>query len=304
MEAASSPVAVPELRAESGRLLTPDGCALAFDRWRGRADAHPLLYLHGFGQTRQAWHGTATRLASLGFSGTALDSRGHGQSDWNGATTDYSMQQLIDDVNHVATTLPRPVLVGASMGGLLGLVTEGEAVNGLYSALVMVDVTPRWESQGVERILGFMGAHPHGFEDLEHAADAIASYLPHRRRRKSPQELSSLLVQRDDGRWRWHWDPRMLEQVARHGEQHQPRLIAAARRVRIPVLLVSGGLSDLVSDRTVEEFLALVPHARHVRIPDATHMVAGDRNDAFTGVIHDFLTALQDRGAPAPGAVP
>jgi pimeloyl-ACP methyl ester carboxylesterase len=113
--------------------------------------------------------------------------------------------------------------------------------------------------------------------------------------------LASLLVEHADGRWRWHWDPRLLDEVARDGERYQARLIAAATQVRIPTLLISGGLSDLVSNHTVDEFLALVPHARHVRIADATHMVAGDRNDAFTGAILDFLTTLPPRGLPSPG---
>jgi pimeloyl-ACP methyl ester carboxylesterase len=305
MEAAMHRPAPPVPTPIPTELRTADGVRLALDRWEGDPSRAPLLYLHGFGQTRQAWGATASRLAALGFGGRALDGRGHGQSDWNAPEQLYSMQQFVDDLHAVVgASEPRPVLIGASMGGLLGLLTEGEAAHGLYSALVLVDVTPRWESQGVERILGFMSAHPDGFDDPEHAADEIARYLPHRRKRKSPSELASLLVQRADGRWRWHWDPRMLDQVARDGERYQPRLIEAARRVRIPTLLVSGGLSDLVSDRTVDEFLALVPHASHVRIADATHMVAGDRNDAFTDAIQAFLTALPPRSAFAPGAVP
>jgi pimeloyl-ACP methyl ester carboxylesterase len=286
-------------------LHTSDGLRLSGDRWAGDGAAPDLLYLHGFGQTRQAWGNTALRLAQAGYGGLALDGRGHGTSQRNGPDVPYSMDQFIDDVHGAARLFPhKPVLVGASMGGLLGVVTEGETDGGLYSALVLVDITPRWESGGVARILDFMGAHPDGFADFDEAADAISGYLPHRRRRKTPAELAPLLVQRDDGRWCWHWDPRMLDQVARDGERYQPRLIEAARRVRVPTLLVSGGLSDLVSDRTVEEFLALVPHAEHVRIPDATHMVAGDRNDAFTGAILDFLTSSRSRGAFGPGAVP
>ena len=52
----------------------------------------------------------------------------------------------------------------------------------LYSAVVLVDITPRMEPAGVERIVGFMLAHPDGFAALEEAADAIAEirveYLP------------------------------------------------------------------------------------------------------------------------------
>jgi len=213
------------------------------------------------------------------------------------------MEQFATDVIDLAARLPRrAVLVGASMGGLLGLLTQGE--HAAFDALVLVDITPRWDPGGVARILDFMSAHPDGFADLEHAADEIAAYLPHRPRRKSAGELSALLVQRPDGRWRWHWDPRLLDEVARDGERWQPVLMAAARRVDVPTLLVSGGLSDLVSDQTVAEFLHLVPHARHVRIADATHMVAGDRNDAFAGAILDFLGTLPARGVPVTGAAP
>lgn len=294
----------PTAVATGARLVAPDGLRLAAECWPGEQDRCPVLYLHGFGQTRQAWSATARRLAAAGHRGLALDGRGHGESGWNAPGAAYSMEQFVADIEHVARGHElRPVLVGASMGGLLGLLTEGESAAGLYEALVLVDITPRWESQGVERILGFMGAHPEGFASLEAAADAIATYLPHRRR-KTPHELRNLLVAQPDGRWRWHWDPRLLDEVARDGARYQARLIDAARRVRVPTLLVSGGLSDLVSDATVDEFLQLVPHAEHVRIADATHMVAGDRNDAFTGAILDFLRALPERRAPATGAAP
>ena len=60
--------------------------------------------------------------------------------------------------------------------------------------MVLVDITPRWEPAGVERILEFMRAHPFGFGSLEEAAAAIATYLPHRGARKSPERLRKLLI--------------------------------------------------------------------------------------------------------------
>lgn len=289
--------ALPEA-PERGAWRMRDGAALAFDHRPGDPRRPAVLFLHGFGQTRQSWNTTARRLAAQGHESWTVDGRGHGESSRNDAAHPYRMEQFSEDVLDVAAHLPRrAVLVGASMGGLLGLLAQGERAP--FEALVLVDITPRWDPDGVSRILDFMSAHPEGFDDLDHAADQIAAYLPHRRKRKTPEELSSLLLQRGDGRWYWHWDPRLMDEVARDGERHQPRLMAAATQVRVPTLLVSGGLSDLVSDATVDEFLKLVPHARHVRIADATHMVAGDRNDAFTGAILDFLAT-----PAAPGAAP
>ncbi len=68
------------------------------------------------------------------------------------------------------------------------------------------------------------------------------------------------------------------------------------------MLLVSGGRSTLVTPQTVAEFLALVPHARHVQLPEATHMVAGDDNNAFTATVLDYLDVLPSASAVAQSA--
>ncbi|GAP67101.1 alpha/beta hydrolase fold domain-containing protein [Mizugakiibacter sediminis] len=274
-----------------------DGAWLAVDD-RGPREAAPVLFAHGFGQTRHAWTAAAAALAAAGYRCVSFDARGHGDSA-RVADGGYHLEQFIDDLAGLAAALPRPpVLVGASMGGLLGLALAGERRPTPFRALVLVDITPRWESAGVERILGFMRAHPHGFADFAEAAAAIAAYLPHRGKRKSEARLRPLLRAGDDGRLRWHWDPAMLGPIAEEGERYQPRLLAAARRVELPTLLLSGGRSDVVSADTVREFLALVPHARHVELPRATHMLAGDANDAFTREIEAFVRAL-DAGDPS-----
>jgi len=155
-----------------------------------------------------------------------------------------------------------------------------------------VDITPRWEAAGVERMLGFMRANPQGFASLDEAAAEVAAYLPQRRRRKDRYELAQLLRRGGDGRLRWHWDPAMLDTVAREGERHQQRLLNAARNIDVPTLLVSGGRSDIVSRDTVAEFLDAVPHATHVQIPHATHTLAGDDNVSFAAAIEPFLESL------------
>ncbi|RZA28368.1 MAG: alpha/beta hydrolase, partial [Lysobacteraceae bacterium] len=184
-----------------------------------------------------------------------------------------------------------PVLIGASMGGLFGMIAEARWP-GLFRAMVLVDITPRWEEAGLQRILGFITAFPDGFDSLDHAADVIAAYLLHRRERKSHDELREVLRQRDDGRWLWHWDARLVDDLVRDCARHQDDIAESARALQCPVLLVSGGRSDLVSSRTVEEFRGLVPHAQHAHLPQATHMLAGDDNDAFTRTVLEYLSGL------------
>jgi len=265
-----------------------------------------LLFAHGFGQTRGAWNGAAGTLAQAGCRCVTFDARGHGESD-RAAGRGYHMDQFADDLRRLAAAQPQPpILVGASMGGLLGIVLAGETRPSPFRALVLVDITPRWETAGVERILAFMQAHPDGFADYAEAAEQIASYLPQRRERKSEQQLRPLLRESADGRLRWHWDPALLAgDLVQESERYQPRLQAAATKIEVPVLLLSGARSDVVSRATVDEFLQLVPHAQHVELPHATHMVAGDANDAFTREVVRFVQGLDPlpAGRRVAGAV-
>jgi len=271
-------------------MAAADGLKLAMEVTRP-AGAPTLLFAHGFGQTRGAWTAAASALAARGCRCVSFDQRGHGESGRLPAGA-YHIEQFADDLVRVARAQPQPpVLVGASMGGLLGLVTAAESSPPPYRALVLVDITPRWEAAGVARIVAFMKAHPQGFADVAEAAEQIAAYLPQRRERKSAAQLEPLLREGTDGRLHWHWDPRLLDMVE-ESERHQPRLLAAAARVDLPVLLLSGSRSDVVSRATVAEFMQLAPHARHVELPHATHMVAGDANDAFTREIIRFVQSL------------
>jgi pimeloyl-ACP methyl ester carboxylesterase len=280
---------------------TADGLRLAVET-RHAQGTPTVLFAHGFGQTRGAWSGAMAALAAQGCRCVSFDSRGHGESD-RVPGGDYHMDQFIGDLRDLAAAQPEPpILIGASMGGLLGLVVAGETRPSPFRALVLVDITPRWETAGVERILAFMRAHPDGFADYAEAAEQIAAYLPQRRERKREHQLRPLLREGADGRLRWHWDPALLDGLVQESERQQPRLLVAASKVDVPVLLLSGARSDVVSHATVTEFLALVPHARHVEVADATHMLAGDANDAFTREIGRFIATLAPHSHARPGA--
>jgi len=276
--------------------LAGDGLTLAADTY-GPTDGPPVVLFHGGGQTRHAWGGTARLLGDKGWRATTVDLRGHGDSDWAGSGdgSGYTLDEFAADVRTVAAVQTRPpVLIGASLGGLSSLVAIGEAParTTVATGLVLVDVAPRLEEKGIERIAEFMLGNLDGFATLEEVADAVAAYNPHRPR---PTDLSGLRKNvrlRDDGRWYWHWDPAFLL-GGRHDEtrsvRNEDRLEDAARAVTVPTLLVRGRQSDVLSEEGARNTLRLMPRARLVDVGGAGHMVAGDRNDAFNDAVLGFL---------------
>ncbi len=261
--------------------------SIAGDSWGD--EAGPLVVLlHGGGQTRHAWGGTGEMLGRAGYFAVAFDARGHGDSGWS-RDGNYGQDIMVRDLECVIAALGgrRPVIVGASMGGGTGLVAVGED-HVDASALILVDIVPYTEPEGVARIKAFMSQRPEGFSSLEEVADAISRYRPYRPRPRSLEGLAKNVRLAADGKYQWHWDPRFLASP-RDLERRHERLSACASRLRLPTLLVRGGSSDVVSEEGARAFLTLCPHAEYVNVRQAGHMVAGDRNDVFGQAALDFL---------------
>lgn len=264
-----------------------NGVTIAGDSW-GDPGGPLILLMHGGGQTRHAWKNAGRDLGRAGYQAVALDARGHGDSDW-APDGDYGMDAMVRDLEAVVIALGdrRPVLVGASMGGGVSLAAIGED-HVDATALVLVDIAPRVEPEGAERIVAFMDQTHEGFETLDEVADSIASYQPHRPRPSNLDGLAKNVRLGADGRYHWHWDPAILR-GDRNLERREERLVACSRRLELPILLVRGGLSDLLTEEGARYFLELCPHAEYVNVTGAAHMVAGDRNDIFTSAVTEFL---------------
>lgn len=257
-----------------------------------------VVFLHGGGQTRHSWRAAAAALVASGHYVVSLDLRGHGASEW-AADGDYSLDALVEDLYAVLRQLPtKPTLVGASVGGLVALTAIGESRCRIATALVLVDVTPRIDPIGENRVREFMQAHVDGFASLEEAADAVAAFNPHRPRPADPSGLLRNLRLREDGRYYWHWDPDLFTSLDASPSQQGERYEAAARRVRCPTLLVRGTRSELVDEESVQHFLDLIPSAEYADVSGAGHMVAGDRNDAFNEAVLAFLGRRIALGQP------
>jgi pimeloyl-ACP methyl ester carboxylesterase len=221
-------------------------------------DGHgPLvLLLHGVGQTRHAWGQTGKMLGAAGYHAVAFDARGHGDSDW-AIDGDYTCDAMIRDLHCVIAALGGRQPV--LVGASMGGGTSLVAVGEGHldaSALVLVDIAPRME----------------------------------------PTRVAKNVRLGSDGKYHWHWDPRLIARAAETDE----RRVEAARRLTLPTLLVSGGHSDVASEQGVQDFLALCPHSEYVNVAGAGHMVAGERNDVFARAALAFLQRALPSGAHCP----
>ncbi len=276
-------------------IYGPGGLRIVADRL-GDPRATAVVFLHGGGQTRRSWGRAAAAVAKRGWQAVTVDLRGHGESDWS-AEGDYRVTSFACDIQEVLHQLPpRPVLVGASLGGFTAMLLAGELSPDTVSAVVLVDIVPNMDPSGATRIHSFMNDRVmSGFDSLEEVADMIHEYNPHRRR---PTDLEGLRVnlRRRGERWYWHWDPKFIDGTSAHPPIEVTEIdrlnaaVEAILRSEVPMLLVRGQMSDLVTKERADEFLSHFPAIEFVDVGGAGHMVAGDRNDVFAGAVVEFLT--------------
>lgn len=277
-------------RLQRKTFVSPDGVRLVGDHG-GPIDAPCAVLMHGGGQTRHSWSRAVERLLDAGLQVINFDARGHGDSDWSPGGA-YALTDRAADLAAVTADLRVPfILIGASLGGA----TSIEAVHeGLRPAgVVLVDIVPAPDPRGIERIVGFMHGHQGGFASVDEAAAAVAAYNPQRERPSDTSGLMKNLRPRDDGRLYWHWDPRILETApAIHHAAVARAADTLAALTDIPVLLVRGLSSDVVSEAGVDAFRRQMPRLEILDVLGAGHMVAGDRNDAFNDGVIAFARRL------------
>ncbi len=284
-------------------MVTSDGVSLVYDivtssSTRGSDDLgaqrKTVLFFHGGGQTRHAWSTVAHAVAAAGYDAWTVDLRGHGDSG-RAPTGAYALGDFVEDVAAViAAAPPRAILVGASLGGgaALGCCASRDVD---VAGLVLVDIGMRLQNAGIERIIGFMREHTDGFASLEDAAAAIAAYAPRAGKSIRPEGLKKNLRRDDAGRYRWHWDPALLDAFDIVDDMMRNERVSAALRTiavkQIPFAVIRGGSSDVIDDDAAAE-TARLGNGRVIRVADASHMVAGDANDAFSGALLDALSGF------------
>jgi pimeloyl-ACP methyl ester carboxylesterase len=259
----------------------------------GHRGLPPVVCLHGGGQTAYMFEELGAALADR-YHVLAPDMPQHGDSDPLPEGTEFGRQALAASMPAVLEEFgfTRAAFVGASLGGITTM-TLAATDPELVGAIALIDIGHRVEVEGARRIVEFMTAHE-SFASLEEAAAEIASYLPHRKEVR-PDSLTRNLRQRRDGRWVWkHGLGRMWRDRSGTTIDVDPSLLMAgltedAAGIRVPVLVLRGAHSDVLSDEGAREVAALIPDARLATVQAAGHLAAGDNPESTVGLIMAFL---------------
>jgi pimeloyl-ACP methyl ester carboxylesterase len=273
----------------SGVLVCSGGLAIRVARLRaGRRPT--ILLIHGYGATLESWQPLATRIRGRRRV-LAMDLRGHGGSAWP-PDGDYSLEATVRDLRAVIRELAAQsvVLVGHSTGGMTALALCAENP-GCVAALALVDVDPFLFKDGLERLPAFRGPEVAAAPaELLAALRAAGSGPPDA---ETERALAGRLRRRADGEWTWAQDPRL-----RPARSQQPRrsrsdaeVVAMARAITVPVLLVRGGESRACSAEGMRRFFALLdtPTRQWREIRDAGHDLPTEAPGPLADAIADFL---------------
>lgn len=260
-----------------------------FLEW-GREDAPSIVLLHGGHQSAHSWDLVSLHLAQ-NYRVLALDQRGHGDSEWS-RDVDYSNHTMALDAAAFidALGLERPILMGHSMGGRNSLLlTKHDPAR--LRALIVVDIGPEISPEGRQAIAGFVRTNQE-FDDLDHFVANVRKYDPYRPREHIERTVKYNMLKRTDGKFVSKCDstPRRLGVLT--GGALDNVSLEDARAFDLPVLVVRGAESNILSQDAAERFRDALPRGTLTVVPKAGHNVHGQNTLGFIGAIGAFMEGL------------
>ena len=255
----------------TGKALTVNGLRLHYLEW-GRPDAPPVVCVHGYTSSAQAFNALARRLQDR-YRIIAPDVRGHGESAWS-PTGAYEYADQAGDLAAFVDRLEltRFTLIGTSMGGIIAMAYIA-AHGGRLNGLVLNDIGPDVEA-GTQRITRTVGARPESFASLD---DAIAyrrsiSPITAARPLEDQRELAlGVLKQAADKRWVWKMDSAYISQRVTRGAPVRPAAWPSLAALACPTVVVWGADSDVLLEGQARRMVETLPGGELVAVPGIGH---------------------------------
>ncbi|WP_108791573.1 alpha/beta fold hydrolase [Erythrobacter sp. Alg231-14] len=275
---------------EDATWTSADGLTLYYRDYAGPDgyDGPPVLCMHGLTRNSRdfadvAEHIAATRRVIV------PEMRGRGQSDYAPDSSTYNPMQYVADVEVLLTEqgIDRFICVGTSMGGLMTMLMAA-AKPGRIAAVVMNDIGPEINPAGVERIAGYVG-QGRSYPTWIHAARSMKgvheSSFPDYSLEDWLEMAKRTLVISQNGRIGYDYDMAIAEPFKEPGNAAPPNLWPAYEALRdVPMVLVRGELSDLLTPETVAKMAERNPAMSLVTVPRVGHAPTLDEPEARTAI--------------------
>lgn len=287
---------MPEPRLDYVMCASSSGThRMAYWEWGDPENDNVLLCVHGLTRSGRDFDELANRLLTQ-YRVVCPDVVGRGKSDWLVNPVGYSVPQYVADMLTLIARLNPARLdwVGTSMGGLIALGLAGtlamsaaqrpnRGAFGLapertvrFNKLVLNDVGPELNIDGLDRIVDYVGTSPR-FDTFAQAVEYVRSISGGFGQHTQAQweQLTRNVFNQQDGQWVKHYDVRMAEPMALQNEAavkaSELLLWAAYQSITAPILIIRGAQSDLLSVDAARAMLARNPHAKMVEYPDVGH---------------------------------
>jgi pimeloyl-ACP methyl ester carboxylesterase len=285
-----------------GWWRSSDGLRLHYRDYPRRADADaerpPLVCLHGLTRNARDFQNLALRLAG-DWRVLCPEMRGRGQSEYARDAATYNAAQYVADIDALCEQagITRFIAVGTSLGGLMTLMmamtgTGTGAPGNRIAGALLNDIGPVLESSGLRRIGTYVG-QAQAFADWPQAAAALAvvqavaypDYQPAdwmaMARRVMKMDNNGAIVFDYDMKVGEAFAPEPANTGAGPEADLWPGIDALAGR---PVLLVRGGLSELLSAETFARMCQRLPDAAAVIVPRVGHAPTLDEPEAAAAI--------------------
>jgi pimeloyl-ACP methyl ester carboxylesterase len=261
-------------------VCAPDGLRLHIQEYgQTVASALAVVCLPGLARTTADFAALAPALAygEPQRRVIAIDSRGRGRSQYDVDPKNYNLAVELADIVAVLTALEikHAVFIGSSRGGILTMLLAA-AHPEMVAGAVLHDIGPVIETEGVSRIKSYIGKLPQP-RDLNEAAEIVrrlfAAQFP---KFTAAQWLGA--AQRtwkaEGGRLVLTYDPALDETLADFDMEHPlPQLWNEFDVLaRVPVLVIRGAKSDILSGATLQAMRARHPGLESLEVPDQGHV--------------------------------
>lgn len=271
-----------------GYWWSSDGLRLHYRDYAGAATRPPILCIPGLTRNARDFEAVAERLAG-DWRLICVDLRGRGESAHAKNPMTYVPLTYLADIEALIAELKleRFILFGTSLGGLITMLLAASGRERIAAALLN-DIGPAMETRGLEHIRGYVG-RSRDWPTWLHAARFLAEAQGDR---YPDWEIDQWLVYAkrlcrltSGGRIVFDYDMRIAEPFKLPSGEAGFDLWPTFRALNgIPSLVVHGGISDLLSEATVERMKAEVPSMESVTIPNVGHAPTLDEPEAAEAI--------------------